>query len=224
MAVTVPSTHEETFLKMFQVRHCRKERRTEPYVRDAVRGSGYNGGSYSRCQLRQSNNILHLEVKSKSILIGREEMEISHGRGIQSYQETRTRLQFFFPPEAKNTQGKNWRKVTKQEKNRKGGDRNFSLFRLLTVQWQKILLVTVLLYRIIKKKEPRLVYLKSKYMDTLCRLLPMVRKYTESIGNIPEGDLASRTHTALIITSIFSQCFMEFLLPVDRRRGEADDP
>ena len=118
----------------------------------------------------------------------------------------------------------NWRKVTKQEKNRKGGNKNFSLFRLLTVQWQKILLVTVLLYRIIKKKEPRLVYLKSKYVDTLCRLLPVVRKYTGSIGNRPEGDLASRTHTALIITSILSQCFMEFLLPVDRRRGEADDP
>lgn len=26
-------------------------------------------------------------------------------------------------------------------------------------------------------------------MDTLCRLLPMVRKYTESIGNRPGGDL-----------------------------------
>lgn len=239
MAVTVPSTYEETYLKMFQVRHCHKQRGTEPYVRDAVHGSGHNGGSYSRCQLKQSNDILHLEVKSKRALTGREEIEISHGRGIQSSQETGTRLQFLFsPPRAKNTQGKKKgfkhssslymqvyleksHKTRKKQKRR--GQELFTLLFANCIVAKITVSDSVIIQNYKEEGTPISLFKEQMHgyiVQTPAYGKEIYRVYWKQTRRRP----ASRTHTALIITSILSQCFMGFLLPVDRGRGEADDP
>lgn len=119
--------------------------------------------SYSPYQPRQPNDILHFKINSERIPRRRKEEDFQQGRrNPPSSEEIGTSYNFFFPQIQKLCRVKkkdsnipsflqiqfrsSLEKFTKQRK-RKGGNRDFSFFCLLTVQCRKLLLATMLLYR-----------------------------------------------------------------------------